>query len=72
LAKLIKASKRKLNVLTYSGYYHAELLAMAKINPTVDEFLKATDILIDGPYDQTKRNLNLPFRGSDNQNIIYL
>lgn len=72
LAKLVKASERKLNVLTYSGYYHAELLQLAETNSAIKELLQLTDILIDGPYDKTKRNLNLPFRGSENQNIVYL
>ena len=34
------------------------------------ELLSLIDILIDGRYDQTKRNLMLQFRGSSNQGII--
>lgn len=72
LAQLIKQSERKLNIVAYSGYYYAELLTMAKKDSTINDFLQLIDILIDGPYDVTQKNLNLPFRGSDNQNITYL
>ena len=32
--------------------------------------LRATDILIDGPYIETQRTLDAPFKGSSNQRII--
>lgn len=34
------------------------------------ELLSLIDILVDGRYDRTKRNLMLQFRGSSNQRII--
>lgn len=34
------------------------------------ELLSLIDILVDGRYDRTKRNLLLQFRGSSNQRII--
>lgn len=70
LAQLVK--QHGLNVVTYSGYYYSDLVAMAKNDIAVADLLQHTDILIDGPYDETKKDLNLPFRGSSNQNIIYL
>ncbi|MEI8054658.1 MAG: anaerobic ribonucleoside-triphosphate reductase activating protein [bacterium] len=72
LAELIKQNKNNLNIITYSGYYYAELLSMATKNPAIEKFLQSTDILIDGPYDVNKNDLNLSFRGSSNQNIIKL
>lgn len=36
------------------------------------EYLNYIDTLIDGKYDKTKRNLNLKWRGSENQRIIEL
>jgi len=72
LAKLIKQKRSDLNIITYSGYYYAELLAMAIKDSAIEGFLQSIDILIDGPYDATKNDPNLPFRGSSNQNIIYL
>jgi len=70
LARLVK--KQGLNVLTYSGYYYYELQKMAAKDSDVAALLHATDILIDGPYDETKKASNLEFRGSSNQSIIYL
>lgn len=72
LAKLIKQNNNALNIIAYTGYYHSELISMATKDPAIKEFLQTIDILIDGPYDETKRDLNLPFRGSSNQNIIDL
>jgi anaerobic ribonucleoside-triphosphate reductase activating protein len=72
LAKLLKQNRSDLNIVAYSGYYHAELLTMATKIPAIKEFLQLTDILIDGPYDATKNDPTLPFRGSSNQNIINL
>jgi anaerobic ribonucleoside-triphosphate reductase activating protein len=71
-AELAKAVKKQgLNVVTYSGYYYTELRQMAEKDSAIAELLEATDILIDGPYDATQKNLNLPFRGSSNQSIIH-
>jgi anaerobic ribonucleoside-triphosphate reductase activating protein len=72
-AELAEAVKKQgLNVVTYSGYYHTDLLKMAETNSAIAKLLAATDILIDGPYDQTQKDLGLPFRGSNNQKIINL
>jgi anaerobic ribonucleoside-triphosphate reductase activating protein len=72
-AKLAIAIKALgLNVVTYSGYYYAALLVMAKNDSSILSLLNASDILIDGPYEEDKKSLDLPFRGSRNQNIIDL
>jgi anaerobic ribonucleoside-triphosphate reductase activating protein len=75
LAQLVKNSadkSKQFNVITYSGYYHRELIKMAQKDAAINEFLNETDILIDGPYIAAEHNPNLPFRGSNNQSIIYL
>jgi len=72
LAKLIKQQRPDLNILSYSGYYYVDLLKMAATNPGINEFLQYIDILIEGPYEVSKRDLDLAFRGSRNQNIVYL
>ena len=72
LAQLIKQKLPDLNILAYSGYYYDELLEMAQKDAGVGAFLQSIDILIDGPFDINKKNFNLPYRGSNNQNIIYL
>lgn len=68
LAKEIK--KMGLDIVTYTGFIFEELLALGQINNAYESLLKLTDILIDGPFMQEYRDLDLPFRGSTNQRII--
>ena len=68
LAKEIK--ERNLDIIMYSGYTYEELAKMAKKDLRLDELLKIIDTLIDGKYDDSKRDLTLSFRGSRNQRII--
>lgn len=72
LAKLIKQKRPDLNILSYSGYYYNDLLKMVETSPGINEFLKYLDVLIEGPYEISKRDLDLAFRGSSNQNIMLL
>ncbi|MDO5146871.1 MAG: anaerobic ribonucleoside-triphosphate reductase activating protein [Eubacteriales bacterium] len=60
------------HVITYTGYTYEKLLEMAKENPSIQKLLDVTDQLIDGPYVEEYRDLELPFRGSSNQRIIDL
>lgn len=57
------------NVITYTGYTYEKLLKLSKDDPDILSLLEATDYLIDGPYIETKRNMLLSFRGSENQRI---
>lgn len=69
-ALLIQQVKKKynLNVVTYTGYTFEELANSS--NKGIQSLLRGTDILIDGPFLQEKKDLNIPFRGSCNQRII--
>lgn len=53
-----------LNVWCYTGYIFEELPAESA------PLLKNVDVLIDGPFIESQRDLNLQFRGSRNQRII--
>lgn len=66
LAKQIHT--RKLDITTYTGYTLEEL--QSKDNPLIDELLKQTDVLIDGKFINSERDLTLTFRGSSNQRVI--
>lgn len=68
LAREIK--ERNLDIIMYSGYTYEELLEMAEKNLCLDQLLETIDTLIDGKYDDRKRDLTLSFRGSKNQRII--
>ena len=68
LAKYIKS--KKLNIWCYTGFTYETLIKMSEKNPSIKEFLKTIDILIDGPFVLEKKSLDCPFRGSTNQRII--
>ena len=64
LAKAVK--DRGLHLMLYSGYTFEQILeikAGAKL-------LRYVDILVDGPFEQDKKSLDLAFRGSLNQRVI--
>lgn len=58
------------DVIVYSGYTYEQLREMAVGDHHIQALLSATEILIDGPFLQEQRDLNLPFRGSANQRLI--
>lgn len=65
LAQLLKATGYE--VASYSGYTFEQLF---QGTPAQKELLKTIDVLIDGPYLQEQRSLELSFRGSKNQRIL--
>ena len=66
LAKLCKGAG--LTVMSYSGYTLDEL--EARHDPATDEILSLLDMLVDGRYDESLRNLTLVYCGSENQRVI--
>lgn len=61
------------NIWMFTGYvYDKDLLPGQRKNiPHItDTILMETDILVDGPFIQEQRDLNLKFRGSSNQRIL--
>jgi len=58
------------DVFCFTGYTLEQLLPMMKENPALDELLRLVDILVDGPYEQSLRDLTLRFRGSANQRVL--
>ncbi|MDW7674439.1 MAG: anaerobic ribonucleoside-triphosphate reductase activating protein [Bacillota bacterium] len=66
IAKAVKALGK--NVWTYTGYTYEQILASGRAD--WQELLSYTDVLVDGPYVEELRNLELDFRGSENQRLI--
>lgn len=52
----------------YTGYTYEQLAA--RNDNTVNWLLDMCQVLVDGRYDKSKRDLSLPFRGSSNQRVI--
>ena len=66
----VKLRFPQIKTYLWTGYYYEDLLKMT--NPKVGMILNMIDVLIDGPYDENRRDVTLPMRGSSNQSIINL
>lgn len=56
------------NVWCYTGHRIEDIAASN--NEYAKMLIKEADVIVDGPYIDKLRNLDLPFRGSSNQRII--
>ena len=56
------------SVMAYTGYVFKDLLA--RNDPWTNRLLELTDVLVDGPYKEELRDLELQFRGSANQRLL--
>lgn len=57
------------NVMVYTGYTLEQLQVLE--NRWVKELLSEADILVDGPFVEELLDLELQFRGSSNQRLLY-
>jgi len=64
------AHEKGLNVWVFTGKTFEELHEESRTDPSVEELLKLTDILVDGRYIDTKRTLSQKWCGSANQRVI--
>lgn len=63
-----EVKKMGLSLLCYTGFSYSQEI---RKNKNIDNLLKYIDVLIDGAYIEEKRELK-KYRGSTNQNIIFL
>lgn len=73
LIRRVKALGNK-TIWAYSGYtYETDLLYGGRAHCEVtDEILTAIDVLVDGEFVESLKNISLQFRGSENQRILNL
>lgn len=64
--------QRGLDVVAYTGFTLEELMKLAEKDKNIMDFLLLIDILIDGRFDISKRDLTLKYVGSSNQRVIDL
>ena len=62
------------NVWAFTGYiYDKDLVAGGRRHTEdTDELLSMIDVLVDGPFQEEKKDITLKFRGSSNQRILNL
>ena len=58
------------NVRTYTGYTYEEIIKKAETDLGWKTLLENTDVLVDGEFDETKKDPDLRFKGSSNQREI--
>ena len=60
------------DIWLYTGYlFDNDIMEkMSNTLPYTKELVSYIDVLVDGPFIEDKKNLNLQFRGSENQRII--
>lgn len=71
----MKARFPEKTVWCYSGYTLEELAGLRPSRcrcETTDEMLSYINVLVDGRFEQEKKNIRLRFRGSENQRLIDL
>lgn len=71
LAPLAEAVQRRgKNVWCYTGYTFEKLSAMLPGDRGLAALLRNVDVLVDGRYEESLRNLALSYRGSSNQRVL--
>lgn len=71
LLRRVRAEAPGKTVWSYSGYTWEELTGKSRARCEVtDEMLSLVDILVDGEFVESKKDISLTFRGSSNQRII--
>lgn len=72
LLRRVKERYPTKDIWCYSGYlFDADILGkMAVKQKETKEFISYLDVLVDGKFIEEKKNINLRFRGSENQRVI--
>ena len=75
LLPLVKKAKEKFpdkKIWCYTGFdFEKDVVGkMAKQSNTTKELLKYIDVVVDGKFEEDKKDLKLKFRGSSNQRIL--
>ena len=66
----VRVAYPKIKIFLWTGYTYEDLIAQN--DTTINNILSKVDILVDGPFILTERDLTLYLRGSRNQRVIDL
>lgn len=75
IVELLRQVKKELpdkSIWAFSGYLFDKDILAGRLGPweITKEYLSYLDVLVDGPFIESKKNLSLRFRGSENQRLI--
>ena len=72
LLRQIKEKYPEKSIWAFSGYLFDRDILSGRLGPweITREFLSYLDVLVDGPFVEAEKDLNLRFRGSANQRIL--
>ena len=70
VAKFRQKFGNKKDIWVYTGYKFEYLLSCG--DPYILQLLSMTDILVDGPFIESEKDVTLMFKGSRNQRTIYV
>lgn len=74
IVRLLRQVKKELpekSIWAFSGYVLEVILSGKLGDPEITkEYLSYLDVLVDGPFVESRKNLSLRFRGSENQRLI--
>ena len=72
LLRQIKQERPEKSVWAFSGYLYDQDIMAHRLGDwqVTKEFLSYLDVLVDGPFMQSQKDLTLRFRGSSNQRLI--
>ena len=72
LVKKVKEKYPNKNIWCYTGFdFEKDVVGkMAKTNEETKELMNYIDVIVDGKFEEEKKDLSLQFRGSSNQRII--
>ncbi|MDO4522257.1 MAG: anaerobic ribonucleoside-triphosphate reductase activating protein [Eubacteriales bacterium] len=67
----LRRERPELNIWVYTGNVYEDMMPGGIRHCEVtDALLRCIDVLVDGRFDETLKNIRLQFRGSENQRII--
>ena len=72
IVKKVKEKYPEKNIWCYTGFKLDEDILNGKFkeNETTQEIIKNIDVLVDGKFENEKKDIKLKFRGSSNQRVI--
>jgi len=69
LLRQVKQAYPNKSIWAFSGYLFEKDILSGRLGDTA-EYVSYLDVLVDGPFVESKKNLSLRFRGSENQRLI--